>query len=186
MRYFRGLLFLLYILLSLTVSAQKYAAGGSVMYNLQTESVGFGARGILNPNRNWSYSLQISYHPSFNPVHEYNLGLGAEYKFMRQRKVFFYLLGHGGYNGWINYKESPMKDPKYSNWNVEGGVGASMWTCLRPFIEWRYNANFREAHFQLGLIYVFGCRCNTNPGSNSGFFGFGGPRKKGCSGYGNY
>lgn len=187
MKYFKYLIFLILLAICIpSLTAQKYAAGASVMYNMQTESFGFGLRGSLYPNNNWSFVPQISLYPSFNPVHEYTLGLGLEYKFIRQRKVFFYLIGHGGYNRWMNYEESPMKDAKANNWNLEGGVGFSMYTCIRPFIEWRYNANFREAHFQVGLLYVFGCRSNTNPGRNGSIFGSRRAKAGSCSGFGNY
>lgn len=185
MKYLSKILFIIALSTMSTVAfSQKYAAGGSVMYNLQTESVGFGIRGNLYPNRKWSFVPQISYYPSFNLVHEYTLGLGIEYKIIRQRKFFFYLLGHGGYNKWINYEESPMKDAKPNNFNLEGGLGVSMYSCIRPFLECRYNANFREAHLQLGVLYVFGCRSNSNPGSNGSIFSKG--RRQTCPGYGNY
>jgi hypothetical protein len=187
MKIFWRLFFILVFTLATKFSfAQKYAIGGSVMYNFQTESYGAGVRGVYHPNHVYSYNVQISYIPSFNKVHEYTLGLGLEYKFIRQRKFYFYLLGHGGYNGWIDYKESPMKDAKPNNWNLEGGAGFSTWGCLRPFVECRYNANFKECHVQVGIIYVFGCSRSTNPNTNTSFFGLGRHRGGSCPGYGNY
>jgi len=185
MRHTKCLILIVFLFFSSPIlNAQKFAAGASVLYNLQSESIGFGIRGNIHPNNNWSYVPQISYYPSFNNVHEYTLGLGLEYKFIRRQKVFFYLLGHAGYNNWINYAESPMKDAKANNWNLEGGLGISMYTCIRPFLEWRYNAKFGEAHFQLGVLYVFGCKRNSNPGSNGSIFSKN--RHKSCPGYGNY
>lgn len=184
MKFYKKFVFLLILfIISGSAFAQKFAIGGSVMYNLQSESFGAGLRGSFFPNHTLSIVPQISYYPSFNKVNEYTLGLGLEYKIIRKRKFFFYLLAHGGYNSWTNYQESPMKGAEPNNWNFEGGAGVSMWRCLRPFLEYRYNAKFGETHLQLGLIYVFKCKSNSNPGRGSWFKLF---RKKGnCPAYGS-
>ncbi len=167
-----------------STNAQIVGAGGSLIYNPQTESVGFGLRAMIFPNKMYSIVPQFSYYPSFNKVHEFNLGLALEYKFWKRKSYYIYLLGHGGYDSWINYEESPMKDAKRNNWNLEGGIGISTWKCLRPFLEYRYNAKFMETNLQLGLLYVFNCSSKSNPGadysskSKSGLF-----KKKKCPAY---
>lgn len=169
----------------IVINAQTIGAGGSLIYNPQTESAGFGLRAMIFPNKVYSIVPQFSYYPSFNKVHEFNIGLGLEYKFWKRKSYYIYVLGHGGYDSWINYEESPMKDAKRNNWNLEGGIGISTWRCLRPFFEYRYNTKFMETNAQLGLIYVFKCNSKYNPGANyshskskGGFF-----KKKSCPAY---
>lgn len=152
---------LVYILLVLTVylpsMAQNIGVGGSVAYNFQTEGIGAGARVSIFPTKKLSIVPQFSYYFPFNKVTEYYAGLGLEYKLIQRKKVVFYVLAHGAYNSWNNYDASPMTKAQKNNWNAEGGIGISGAKCLRPFFECRYNAKFREAHVQLGLLYIFGC-----------------------------
>lgn len=183
MKKFSSIVF--FIALFSIVQAQIIGAGGSAIYNPQTESLGFGVRAIIYPNKVYSIVPQFSYYPSFNKVHEMHIGLGLEYKLIKRKAFYIYVLGHGGYNSWFNYSESPMKDAKKNNWNLEGGVGISSWKCLRPFLEYRYNTKFMETNAQLGLIYVLKCNSKSNPGANysrskskGGFF-----KKKGCPAY---
>lgn len=143
---------------SLTLKAQIIGAGISAIYNIQTESFGAGIRASIYPNKRISIVPQFSYFFPFNKINEYTLGLGIEYKYIKRKKINLYVLLHGGYNSWLNYKESTLKGAKPTNWNMEGGLGISTNTCLRPFLEYRYNVKFRETHLDLGLLYIFGCR----------------------------
>ncbi|TAL58743.1 MAG: hypothetical protein EPN85_10860 [Bacteroidetes bacterium] len=140
------------------VKAQNFGIGADIMYNFQTESFGAGVRGNFFPNRTLSIVPQFSYYPGFNKVHEYYLGLGLEYKFLRLNKFDFYAIGHGAYNSWINYASSAMDGARQTNWNLEGGLGVTTKKCLRPFLEYRYNLKFQETHLRLGLLYLFGCK----------------------------
>ena len=144
-------------LLPLLCRAQKWGVGGSVLYNFQTEGIGAGARASYMPNNTISLVPQVSYYFGFNKVSEYNIGIGAEYKFIKSHTLNFYALGHGAYNRWINYESSPLIGAQKNNWNLEGGIGVSTTHCLRPFIEYRYNIKFRESHLQAGLLYIIGC-----------------------------
>lgn len=154
--------FLLSILLSLPLLAasQNIGAGADVMYNFQTESFGAGARVSFFPNKRLSIVPQLTYYfPfSFNKINELNAGLALEYKFIYRERFHIYALAHGAYNRWINYAESPMKGAKPNNLNLEGGFGISTNSCLRPFLEYRYNVRFFETHLRLGVLYIFGCR----------------------------
>jgi hypothetical protein len=140
--------------------SQNIGAGADVMYNFQTESFGAGVRVNFFPNNKLSFVPQFSYYPSFNKIHEYYLGLGLEYKFLRLTKFDFYGIGHGAYNSWLNYASSSMDGAKPNNWNLEAGIGVTTNKCLRPFLEYRYNFKFRETHLRLGLLYIFGCSGN--------------------------
>ncbi len=137
---------------------EKLAAGASVIYNFQTESLGAGIRATVFPNNKLSFTPQFSYFFPFNKVTEYYVGLAAEYKFLQTEKLNYYVLGHGAYNQWTNYNRSAMKDARPTNWNFEVGAGISTQHCLRPFLEYRYNFRFRETHLDLGFLYVFGCK----------------------------
>lgn len=158
----KGVLIGLIILMCSMATAQNIGAGASAIYNFQTESFGAGIRASIFPNKRLSIVPQFSYFFPFNKINEYTLGLGLEYKFIKRNKINLYALVHGGYNSWISYKSSAYKDANPTNWNLEGGLGISTNTCLRPFLEYRYNVKFRETHLDLGFLYIFGCRKNSH------------------------
>ncbi len=151
------------IILILIISIGKLKAGGegfgaSVIYNFQTESFGSGLRINFKPYKVFRIVPQVAYYPSFNKVHEYYVGLGLELNVVKIKQYSFYLLAHGAYNGWVNNTESKMKDAKYSNVALEGGFGVVRNKgCWRPFLEYRYNAWWKEGNLRLGIMYVFGC-----------------------------
>lgn len=171
-------------LLFYRLQAQQFGLGGSLQFNPQTESFGAGIRASIYPNNRLSIVPQISYYPGFNKVEELHLGLGIDLKIIRKNKFYIYLLAHGGYNSWFNYMESPMKDAKKHNWNLEGGAGISTWGCWRPFIEYRYNAKFMETNLQLGVLYIFNCKDSgkrtQSKSRKSSIFS----RKQNCPAYG--
>jgi hypothetical protein len=176
--------FIFFMFLLSIATAQQFGIGASLLYNPQTESFGFGARASIYPNDKLSYVPQISFYPSFNKVHELQLGLGLEYKIIRKNNFFIYLLGHGGYDAWFNYNESPMKDAKKHNWNLEGGAGISTWGCLRPFFEYRYNTKFMETNMQLGVLYIFNCKGSGRQAANRSRKGSIFSKKQNCPAYG--
>jgi hypothetical protein len=146
------------LLMPLLSNSQNIGIGADAMYNFQTESFGAGARVNFFPNNRLSFVPQFSYYFAFNKINEYFIGLGLEYKFIRRDRINFYAILHGGYNDWINYEASPLKGAQPNNWDLEGGIGVSTNTCLRPFLEYRYNVKFLETHLRLGILYIFGCR----------------------------
>ncbi|MGB0882343.1 MAG: hypothetical protein ACPGSO_05280 [Vicingaceae bacterium] len=140
--------------------SQNIGAGGSLLYNVQSESFGGGARVSFLPDSKVSFVPQFSYF-FIGPVNEWTAGLSIELKWNRRKHVNYYILAHGGFNRWTNHEESAMKDASPNNLNLEGGIGISGTRCLRPFLEYRYNLKFQETHFQLGLLYIFGCKKNS-------------------------
>jgi hypothetical protein len=147
------------IFLTSHVKADGVGLGLSAVYNLQTESFGAEFRLNLKPSSMFRVIPQVAYYPSFNKIHEYYAGLGFELNVFKIKKYNFYFLAHGGYNGWLNYETSLMKEAKYSNWVLEGGAGLVKNTgCVRPFLEYRYNGRWRETNLRLGLLFVFGCK----------------------------
>jgi len=149
-----------------SLSAQKLGVGASAIYNLQTESFGGGIRAEF-PMCNFSIVPQIAYYPAFNKINEYYLGLALHQNLFHIRSWTFYLLLHGGYNGWINYTISHMDNAKYSNWDLEGGVGIKTNRCFRPFLEYRYNLKWKETNLQLGFMYFFNCKNSRYHGSGA-------------------
>jgi hypothetical protein len=150
--------FALFICVLSITKIHAQAVGGSAMYNFQSESFGIGGRYSFMTDERFSFVPQISFYPpfGFNKVHEATIGLSIEYKYFRTNKLDFYVLEHGGYNYWINYKDSPMKDAHAHNWNLEGGLGLS-WkvsNTWRPFVEYRYNLRFKETHLEVGVLYL--------------------------------
>ena len=140
---------------------QNIGAGASALYNLQSESMGIGARISIFPNNSVSFVPQFSYYSLFiGSISEWTAGLSIELKVFKRKHLNYYFIAHGGYNNWSNPTEtSTITDPV--TLNFEGGVGISGTRCLRPFLEYRYNVVFQETHFQLGLLYIFGCKENT-------------------------
>jgi len=156
------------IFFSFTAKSQNIGVGVDVMYNFQTESIGFGGRVNFFPNRKLSIVPQVAYYPGFNKINEYFFGLGLEYKLIRGNRYNFYVVGHGAYNLWINYEGTAVKNAQPSNWNFELGGGITTNKCLRPFLEYRYNFKFMETHLRLGLLYVFGCSSSNSGGGSGG------------------
>lgn len=148
-------------------NAQNIGLGGSAIYNFQSESFGVGARVSIYPNNNLSFIPQFSYY-FLGPVSEWTAGLSLELIVAKLDLFNFYLLAHGGYNGWLNSSASSMEGASPTNWNGEAGIGITTNKCLRPFIEYRYNIKFQETNLQLGLLYILGCGNNGGGYRNSG------------------
>ncbi|MGP8215830.1 MAG: hypothetical protein ACLQQ4_09730 [Bacteroidia bacterium] len=136
---------------------QNVGIGADAMYNLETEGFGAGLRATFLLNPQFSLSPEFSYYPGFDKVNEYYLGAAIEDKFFRIKNYSFYALGYASYDNWLNYEVSPMKKAQENNWDLEGGFGVTTNKCLRPFLEYRYNVRFEEAHFRIGLLYIIGC-----------------------------
>jgi hypothetical protein len=136
---------------------QNIGVGGAAIYNLQSESLGVAGRLSIYPKKTVSFVPQFSYYFS-GPISEWTAGLSIEVKAVRLKTLDFYLLGHGGYNNWLNPEESALKSASATNWNAEIGIGITTNKCIRPFLEYRYNIKFQETHIQFGVFYLFGCK----------------------------
>lgn len=148
------------------LKADGIGIGASGMYNLQTESFGAGFRINIKPSNMFRIVPQVNYYPSFNKIHEYYVGLSIELNIFKIQNYDFYLLAHGAYNGWLNAESSLMKEAKYGNIAIEAGGGiVRNKGCLRPFTEYRYNGNWKETNFRIGIMFVFGCNKKGYRGS---------------------
>ena len=127
--------------------------GFSGIYNFQTESFGIGGRTILREKKLIQISPQFSYFLPTNKIYEWTLGASAQYKFLKRKKIQSYTLVHVGYNRWVNYESSFMKDAMLNNWNAELGVGVVFGKKIKPFVEWRYNTRHQEGMLHVGLLF---------------------------------
>ncbi len=151
----------LFFAFSTCLYSQNFGLGVSAIYNLQTEGLGGGIRAEI-PFNKFSFVPQIAYYPSFDKITEYYVGASLHFNLFNIKNWTLYTLAHGSYNGWINYESSAIKDAKYANWDAEAGLGLTTSECLRPFIEYRYNAKWKETNFRIGLIYFVNCKKSNN------------------------
>lgn len=159
---------LMILVLSIQLSnAQRFGIGASAIYNFQTESFAGGLRAEF-PMGTFSIVPQIAYYPAFNKINEYYLGVALHQNLFNVSNWTFYALIHGGYNGWSNYASSNIKNAKYSNWDLEGGIGIKTSRCFRPFLEYRYNLKWKETHLHFGFMYFFHCKNGKRFGSGGG------------------
>jgi hypothetical protein len=166
----KSYLFLIILALPSVGFNQNFGAGGAALYNFQSEGLGAGVRVNFFPNKRLSIVPQYSrYFMGLSDVQvkEWTIGLSVELKVLHLNKFNFYVLGHAGYNNWQNPEESAIQNPSANNLNGELGIGITTNTCLRPFIEYRYNFKFYETHLQLGFLYVFGCSSDGGGYRNS-------------------
>ncbi|MFM9421999.1 MAG: hypothetical protein ACK5EW_01115 [Bacteroidota bacterium] len=145
-------LFIFMLCIALKSTAQL-SGGFSGIYNFQTESVGLGARALFREQKQIQISPQFAYFLPFNKVHEWTLGVALQYRVVKIGKFQSYALGHVGFNRWINFEDSYMKDAQPNNWNGEVGVGIRVGRNVKSFAEWRYNTKHREASIHIGLLF---------------------------------
>lgn len=164
----KKIILLMALLLSIKyTNAQRFGIGASAIYNFQTESFAGGIRAEF-PIGTFSIVPQISYYPAFNKINEYYLGIALHQNLFHIKNWVFYALIHGGYNGWNNYTFSALENAKYSNWDLEGGIGIKTNRCFRPFLEYRYNLKWKETHLHFGFMYFFNCKNDKRFGSGGG------------------
>ncbi|HUW07651.1 MAG TPA: hypothetical protein VMW01_15490 [Williamwhitmania sp.] len=159
-----------FVAFSSVLQAQHTALGGEVIYNIQTSSYGAGLRVEL-PYKYFSIVPQVAYYPAFNKVTEFYAGASLHLNVIKAKQWTGYGILHGGYNGWINYQNSAVKNAKFSNWDAEAGAGIKLNRCLYPFLECRYNVKWREANLRLGIAYTFGCKSKGGGGSGCPAYG---------------
>jgi hypothetical protein len=142
---------------------QNRAVGGGLIYNLQTKSFGIDARAeypveSISLLEGLTVSPQLSYYPWFNRIHEFYLGSSVHLGVYSVKNWKFYGLTTLSYNGWINYNNSNINNAKFSNLGFELGAGVTTNSCIRPFLEYRYNLKWREASLRIGLLYTINCK----------------------------
>lgn len=155
---------------SSALQAQHTALGGEVIYNMQTSSYGAGLRVEL-AHKYYSIVPQVAYYPAFNKITEFYAGVSLHLNAIKAKSWTGYAILHGGYNGWINYQNSAVKNAQFSNWDAEAGAGVKLNRCFYPYVECRYNARWREASIRLGFAYTFGCKAKGGGGSGCPAYG---------------
>jgi len=138
--------------------------GGSAILNLNTKSFGIGIRAKIPIEQidfleGISIVPQVSYFPGFNAVHEFYAGAGIQLDAYKTDRWTFYGLANLSYNGWINHEDTEYREGNFSNAGIEPGLGVSarIFSCLRPFFEFRYNIWWSEFNIGLGLLYTLNC-----------------------------
>jgi hypothetical protein len=144
--------------------SQNNKIGGSAIYNVHTNSLGLGFRAdiplkSIDLLEGIGVVPQLAYYPSFDPITEFYLGLGANLGIYRLNNWKFYTLAELSYNGWINNDDVEYREGNFSNLGVEVGIGASVKVkkCWYPFFECRYNVWWNEIAVQLGILYTLKC-----------------------------
>lgn len=156
------ILFSILSLTSVRSFSQEFHIGGSMIYNLKTDGFGFGIRAefpvhSIDLLQGFSVVPQVTYFPGFNDVSEFYIGSSLHLGVYKLDKWIFYGLANVSYNGWINYDDSNDPNAKFSNLSLDGGVGVTMNTCWRPFLELRLDAIGFEPSIRFGILYTFNC-----------------------------
>lgn len=155
--------FILFIVFfSINIKAgDKIGFGGELAYNLPINEIGLGVRSHIHVNQNWFLSPQLSYYPGFINTHEIYAGLGLNYNFIPDAKWGIYPIVAVLYNRWFNYESFNNNTSQLNNFIPEIGIGSvKNFGCIRPFIEYKINANWWESNLRLGALVYFGS-CNN-------------------------
>ena len=143
---------------------QQNMAGGSLVYNLHTRSLGLGLRAEFPIEKadfleGISLVPQLTYYPPFNRIHEFYLGTSVHLGVYRIDRWKFYTLANVSYNGWINNDSTQYREGNFSNLGIEVGIGvsATVKKCLHPFFEFRYNFKWNDPTLSLGILYTLKC-----------------------------
>jgi hypothetical protein len=130
----RKLLVILFLLINLSIYSQDIWAGGSALYNFQTESIGFGVHFTKDFNK-FSISPNVLYFPknNFNKINEALIGIDFKYNYYKYKKIKSYAIIGFAYNAWISYNESYLLGAKYNNLNTDLGISIKYNTCISPF-----------------------------------------------------
>ncbi len=144
------------------VNSQQTGVGGALIYNFQTQSAGLDIRTEIPIKKiklldGLTVAPQLAYYPWFNKVTEFYIGSSLHLGVYTLGNWVFYGLANLSYNGWINYEKSRKNNAKFSNLGFDGGIGVTNKSCLRPFMELRYNLKWRESGIRMGLIYTIKC-----------------------------
>ncbi len=150
-----GLFFSLITVAAYSQTDEVWGIGAGAIYNFQTDGFGGEVRGYFP----LSYRLAVS--PQFfvfpvNIVHEFYLGLSAQYTVLFIKNWHLYGLAAGYYNDWYNYANFDSKIAKQNNFAGEVGGGIMRtYGCLRPYLEGRFDTKWKEARIHLGVLISF-------------------------------
>jgi hypothetical protein len=157
----KAFLILFFIMTSSLVHSREYRMGGSVIYNFTTRGIGAGLRGefpleSVEMLEGMSLVPQLAYFPSFNQLSDFYLGCGVQLNVYKYDKWIFYTLVNASYRAW-NSRDESEDAPEYPDFAIEGGIGVTRRTCVRPFLEVRLNAIGVEPNVRIGVLYSFSC-----------------------------
>jgi hypothetical protein len=145
-------------------NAPQTGFGLGLVYNFPVKSIAGELRAKI-PVWNRFYAVpEISYFVPFSPIHEVYAGAALHYESPYTLGRFTpYLAAGAYYNNWINIAEyrSNMKDQ--NNLVPEAGLGIILsHGCIRPYLEGRYDARWKEGTVRFGVLFYPGdCRLRT-------------------------
>ncbi len=165
------------------IFAQKIGLGASGAYNFQNKGFAYGFRVHYQMTPHWAIVPQYTRYMSSNPVFEYYMGANLHYT-LTPNPPRIYLIAGLSYNNWYNYTAYHNDRSKQNNLAEEVGAGLQFGRCcFRPFLEFRYNANWGEGAVHLGFVYFFGKCCDKRKGGSGGGKGRSGGHGKNGRGY---
>lgn len=155
----------LLILLILNTTAFSQTAKSSFqitiggLYNFQTEGKAGDIKLMFPLSNRLFFTPRLSYFPSSNLVHEIYSGADIDYYILISKKITPYIYIGGYYDDWFNSNEFKNKLAKENNFATEGGGGLIFnFGCINPYIEYRYDAKWKEGSLGAGLMFRF-CNC---------------------------
>lgn len=141
------------------LSAQlwDWGLGVSAVATPQTLNFGAGARALIMLDDDVvGIAPQFSYMPGIFKTVEWYAGGHLQYDFRPYKKIGVYAILGGYYNQHDQNTEHRVDD---NDWSVsfEPGIGIQRNNgCARPFVEARYNTNWKEAHLHVGFLFMYG------------------------------
>lgn len=139
------------------VTAGDIGYGGSVIYNFQAEGFGADLRVKIPVYTRLYVVPEVSYFPAFDPYHEYFAGLAFHYELLKLGNYYLYPVAGAYYNHWINADDFAPGQKKQQNFSPQAGAGlVRARGCIRPFIENRYDFNWKEDNLRIGILFYPG------------------------------
>ncbi len=135
----------------------KSQMGVGGFHNFQTESQAIEVRYKQFITPVISVTPRFSYYLPGNPIIEYYAGIDMNYHFNMNRKLQPYVFAGGYYNRWINFEQYGVSVKKKNNLLAELGCGMvlNIGCRLKPYVEWRYNTQWKEGSIGAGFLISF-------------------------------
>lgn len=165
MKKYSCLIIFIFIYISLYAQQKKGSAlyGVGAFYNFQNKGASIDLRAKFPIVKNLYVSPRFSYYPAFNNIHEYYAGTDIDFHMPLKRKLIPYVFAGGYYNNWINSSDYHNTKSKKNNFAFEAGAGLLLtYKCFYPFLEYRYDAKWKEGLLGAGLMLKIGECMNTS------------------------
>lgn len=136
--------------------------GIGVYDNFQNKGIAIDARAKIHLFNNFFISPCVSYYPPFNNIHEIYGGGDLDYNLPSYKFLTPYLYLGGYYDDWINSSDFQNPKAKRNSVLLEGGLGVIFnIKCFHPYIEYRYDTDWKEGSIGIGILFNFKCMFNS-------------------------